>query len=269
MSVNPTIINKQKSDSVVEIVPIENNSLPLKRSFSFTDQQLELILERLITFHRSSSPPPSPPPPPPSNPIGNPAPLGLAAFALTTFMLSVFNAGSNLIDPHLEGVVLPVALFYGGLAQFSAGMWEYRVNNTFGATTFTSYGAFWMSFAGYVYLIVPKIEPINKTKQATGLFLLSWFIFTIYMNVAALRISKIIFSIFFLLNLTFLFLIIGNLGNLPVITNIGGWFGIVTSGLAWYASAATIINTTFKKSLLPIGAYQQKENPSSIILTHF
>ncbi|CAF3146530.1 unnamed protein product, partial [Rotaria sp. Silwood2] len=74
--------------------------------------------------------------------IGNPGPLGLGAFALTTFMLSVFNAGSNLIDSRVEAVVLPVALFYGGIAQFAAGMWEYRVNNTFGATAFTSYGSF-------------------------------------------------------------------------------------------------------------------------------
>ncbi|CAF2743899.1 unnamed protein product [Rotaria sp. Silwood2] len=269
MSSNTSIMNKQKSDSVLEMNNIEDYSVQSKKTYLLTDDQLELILGRLITLHNVPSPQPQLQPPNPSNAIGNPGPLGLAAFALTTFMLSVFNAGSNLIDPHLESVVLPVALFYGGAAQFAAGMWEYRVNNTFGATTFTSYGAFWMSFAGYVYLIVPKIEAVNKTKKATGLFLLSWFIFTLYMNFAAWRVSKAIFAIFTVLNFTFLFLIIGTLGNIPVITNIGGWFGIITAVLAWYASAAAIINTTFKKSLLPVGAYKSKEKSSSIIITHF
>ncbi|CAF1104816.1 unnamed protein product [Rotaria sp. Silwood1] len=267
MSTNTPVINKQRIDSVVEIDPTENYDLPSKKTFVLTDEQLEFMLGRIIKLHNTPSSSPSPPNS--SNAIGNPGPLGLAAFALTTFMLSVFNAGSNLIDPHLEAVVLPVALFYGGAAQFAAGMWEYRVNNTFGGTTFTSYGAFWMSFAAYVYLIVPKIEAVNKTKKATGLFLLSWFIFTIYMNVAAWRVSKVIFSIFTILNLTFLFLIIGTLGNVPVITNIGGWFGIVTAFLAWYASAAAIINTTYKKSILPVGPYKPKEKSSSIIITHF
>ncbi|CAF1244244.1 unnamed protein product [Rotaria magnacalcarata] len=265
MPSNSSFNNRQKQDTIVEITPIEDTSIEPKATFSFTNQQLELMLGRLLEFHSSRSPVCTCA----STPIGNPGPLGLAAFALTTFMLSVFNAGSNLIDAGLEEVVLPVALFYGGLAQFAAGMWEYRVNNTFGATAFATYGGFWMSFAGYIYLIVPKIEAVNKTKQASGLFLLSWFIFTLYMNVASWRVSKAIFSVFFGLNFTFLFLIIGLLGNAPVITNIGGWVGIVTAGLAWYTSGATIINTTFKKSVLPLGVYKPKEKASSIVITHF
>ena len=188
--------------------------------------------------------------------LGNPGPLGLAGFALTTFMLSVFNAGSNLIDSQLEGVVLPVALFYGGAAQFAAGMWEFRTDNTFGATAFTSYGAFWMSFAGYVYFIVPQIESTGKAQKATGLFLLSWLIFTLYMTVAAYRTSKVLFLLFIALSLTFLLLVIGNLAPSSVVVNVGGWFGIVTAFIAWYGSAAVVINATFKRSVLPIGVYQ-------------
>ncbi|CAF0970612.1 unnamed protein product [Adineta ricciae] len=197
---------------------------------------------------------PSVPPPVPTA-LGNPGPLGLGAFALTTFMLSVFNAGSNLIDPKLEAAILPVALFYGGAAQFAAGMWEFRINNTFGATAFTSYGAFWMSFAGYVYVIVPTIAATGHAKQATGLFLLAWFIFTLYMNVAAYRTSRILFILFAVLNVTFLLLIIGNLTDTPVVVNVGGWFGIVTAFVAWYGSAAVVINVTWRKSVLPIGVY--------------
>src|SRR5881409_91652 len=78
------------------------------------------------------------------SPVADPGPLGLATFALTTFVLSMFNAG--LVGKGGEPVVLGLALAYGGLAQLLAGMWEFRTGNTFGATAFTSYGAFWLSF---------------------------------------------------------------------------------------------------------------------------
>lgn len=187
--------------------------------------------------------------------IANPGALGLGAFALTTFILSVFNAGNYLISIKLEPMVLPVALFYGGLAQFLAGMWEFKINNTFGATAFTSYGAFWMSFAGYVHFILPAIKTVGNAKKATGLFLLAWFIFTVIMNIAASRISKFLFILFAVLNVTFVFLIIGNLFELSLIVNIGGWFGIITAFVAWYGCAATVINASFKKQVLPLGAY--------------
>ncbi|CAF1528378.1 unnamed protein product [Rotaria sp. Silwood1] len=256
---NSLMMNKQNQDTVLNMIPTRNSSVESQKIFSITNEQLETILERLIKLQS--------PPVNVSNAIGNPGPLGLAAFSLPTFMLSVFNAGSNLIDPRLELVVLPVAFFYGGLTQFVAGMWEFRVNNTFGATTFTSYGAFWMSFAAYIYFIVPKIESINKTKKATGLFLLSWFIFTIYMNIAAWRISKLLFSLITILNFVFLFLIIGLLADVPVLVNIGGWLGIILAALAWYSSAAAIINTTYKKVLLPTGAYIEKEKSSKTLTT--
>lgn len=216
--------------------------IPLDQINHLSNEQFELFLNNL----------------PGKTTIGNPTSLGLGAFALTTFMLSVFNAGSNLIDKQLEGVVLPVALFYGGLAQFAAGMWEFRTNNTFGGTAFTSYGAFWMSFAAYVYFIIPTIASTGKVQHATGLFLLSWFIFTLYMNVAAVKTSRLLFILFAVLNLTFLFLIIGNLKNISVLINIGGWFGIVTAFIAWYGSAAILIDLTWKTNLLPIGIFHPK-----------
>src|SRR5690242_14717284 len=107
--------------------------------------------------------------------IADPGPLGLAAFAMTTFLLSCFNAG--LVFKGLEAVVLPVALFYGGIVQVLAGMWEFRKGNTFGALAFSSYGAFWLSLAAYIKFIVPGL-PAAAAASATGLFLLAWTIFT-------------------------------------------------------------------------------------------
>src|SRR5690242_21785029 len=117
--------------------------------------------------------------------IADPGPLGLAGFAATTFVLSLFNA--KVIDNSaLEAVVLPLALFYGGLVQLLAGMWEFRKANTFGATAFASFGAFWLSYAAYVKFVVPGL-PASTEYKATGLFLLAWAIFTAYMTLASMR----------------------------------------------------------------------------------
>lgn len=182
--------------------------------------------------------------------LADPGPLGLAAFALTTFILSVFNAG--ILDSALEPVVLPVALFYGGLVQLLAGMWEVAKNNTFGALAFSSYGAFWMSFAAYVKFIVPGL-PADSAHQATGLFLLAWTIFTVYMTVVTLKISVGLMSVFVPLSITFALLTVGALAQAPTITNIAGMVGLLTAATAWYNSFAGVLNTTWKRVVLPLG----------------
>src|SRR5664279_3510229 len=111
--------------------------------------------------------------------ISDPGPLGLAGFALTTFILSVFNAGL-ISNVGLKAVVLPVALFYGGIAQLLAGMWEFKKANTFGALAFTSYGAFWLTVWYYITTIAPKL-PLLDAHRGFGLYLLTWTIFTAYM----------------------------------------------------------------------------------------
>ena len=116
--------------------------------------------------------------------IADPAPLGLGAFALTTFLLSLVNAG--VMDAATEPVVLGVALAYGGVAQILAGMWEFRKGNVFGATAFTSYGAFWLSFWAYVAFYAKEV-PAENHGQAAGWFLMAWAIFTTLMVIAALR----------------------------------------------------------------------------------
>ena len=187
---------------------------------------------------------------PPISPVADPAPLGLAAFAMTTFVLSVFNA-AIIKDAKLEAVVLPLALFYGGIGQFAAGMWEFKNRNTFGALAFSSFGAFWLAYAAYVKFVAGSL-PATDAYKATGLFLLAWTIFTAYMLVASLRVSAAVVAVFLTLTLTFLFLTIGTLDQSTTISKIGGYIGIVTAAAAWYASFAGVLNSTWKRTVLPV-----------------
>lgn len=189
----------------------------------------------------------------PKSGLGNPGPLGLGGFALTTMTLSIYNAG---ILTDTSGLVVAVALFYGGIAQFIAGLYEYRISNTFGATAFCSYGAFWCSYAGFVYFIVPSL-PADKVHEASGLFLLMWLIFTLYMTAAAFRVSLVLAVLFVVLSITFLLLCIGDFAEAPNVTKAGGAFGILTAIIAWYGSAAVVINSTWGRTMLPVGVFVQ------------
>jgi succinate-acetate transporter protein len=188
-------------------------------------------------------------PVPPASIIADPGPLGLAAFAMTTFVLSCFNA--NLLSASLITVVLPLALFYGGISQFAAGMWEFRKGNTFGALAFTSYGAFWLSYAAFVQFIAGRL-PAADAHKAVGLYLLGWTIFTAYMTIASIRVSGAVLGVFALLTLTFLALTIGELGTSTSMAKTGGWLGLATAVVAWYASFAGVTNSTWKRTILPV-----------------
>ena len=174
-----------------------------------------------------------------------------AAFALTTFLLSCFNAG--LVAKSLEAVVLPVALFYGGTVQVLAGMWEFRKANTFGALAFSSYGAFWLSLAAYIKFVAPGL-PANGVATATGLFLLAWTIFTAYMTVIALRINRVLSAVFIALLATFVFLTVGALVGSATISLIGGYLGILTALLAWYGSFVGVSKATPRKLVHPVAS---------------
>jgi succinate-acetate transporter protein len=185
----------------------------------------------------------------PSPSIADPGPLGLAGFAMTTFVLSVFNA--NLLNEGLLTSVLPLALFYGGIAQLLAGMWEFRKGNTFGALAFTSYGAFWLSYYWLVQNVIAKLQPAGEVHKAVGLYLLVWTIFTAYMTIAAIRTNGAVLAVFVVLSLTFLFLTIGAFADKSGITHVGGWLGLITAVLAWYASFAGVTNSTWGKTVMP------------------
>jgi uncharacterized protein len=179
----------------------------------------------------------------------DPGPLGLAGFAMTTFVLSMFNA--KLVSAGGEPVVLGLALAYGGIAQLLAGMWEFRTGNTFGAVAFSSYGAFWISFWALVVFYVPKI-PAADAGHAIGLYLWAWGIFTTYMFVASLRTTGAVALVFFLLAITYVLLAAGNSGNHANVVKWGGYVGLATAAAAWYASFAAVMNSTFGRTVLPV-----------------
>ncbi len=185
------------------------------------------------------------------NQIADPGPLGLGAFAATTFYLSMVNAGWH---PAAVAGVFPLALFYGGIAQVLAGMWEFRNNrNTFGAVAFTSYGAFWLALWGLFNQVILKgAIPPAEIGHAVGLFLLAWTIFTFYMWLGSFRLNGALVGVFTLLFLTFILLTIGNYYGKSGIVKLGGWTGVITAILAWYTAAAGVVNHTFKKVVIPV-----------------
>jgi succinate-acetate transporter protein len=188
------------------------------------------------------------PPPVASWKPADPAPLGLAAFAMTTFVLSMFNG--NLVDAKGAPVVLGLALAYGGIVQLLAGLWEFRTGNTFGAVAFCSFGAFWLSFWALNVFYAKMIT--GNVGHAIGLYLWAWAIFTAYMTVAAMRVSLAVLAVFALLTATFILLAIGATGPHKQVTEIGGYVGLATAAAAWYASFAAVVNATFRRVILPV-----------------
>jgi succinate-acetate transporter protein len=178
--------------------------------------------------------------------FADPGALGLGAFALTTFVLSLANTG---IVPTGGAAMLGLALFYGGLAQIAAGMWEFASGNTFGATAFTSFGAFWMSFW---WLETNPAVAKEAGAAGVGAFLLAWTIFTLYMTIAAIKTNGVILAVFVVLTLTFLALTIGAFTGVEGISKLGGWLGLLTAALAWYGSFAVVLNSSWKRAVLPV-----------------
>ena len=191
-------------------------------------------------------------------PAADPAPLGLAAFALTTFLLSGHNAS---FIPDL--IWVGPAIFYGGIAQFCAGMWEFRNRNVFGATAFSTYGGFWMGLGLFIILGVDTSKWLaaytgGDLTNALAWFLFAFAIFNTYMLMWSTRVSVAVFLVFLTLEATEILLAIGNFreahGHSAYITHVGGWVGIATAAAAWYASAAGVINGMAPRRILPVGA---------------
>jgi succinate-acetate transporter protein len=194
-----------------------------------------------------------------STPAADPAPLGLAAFALTTFVLSGHNA---TFIPDLIWVGL--ALFYGGLTQLLAGMWEFRNRNVFGATAFSTYGGFWMSLGLFVVLAVVSKSFAGaltgaNLPNAVAWFLVAFAIFNTYMLLWSTQVSVAVFLVFLTLEVTEILLAVGNFSEAHGNANngwvhLGGWVGIATAAVAWYASAAGVINGMKGSTIMPVGA---------------
>jgi len=205
--------------------------------------------------------------------FGNPAPLGLSAFALTTFVLSLINIQvRNVTEPN---IVVALAFGYGGLVQLLAGMWEMAVGNTFGATALSSYGGFWLSFAVVLtpggFDIVAAYATtdadgaattagMNDFNNAFGFFLMGWFIFTFILLICTLRSTVAFFLLFFFLDLAFLLLGIARLQsvdgkeNIPI-NKAGGYFGLFAAFMAWYNALAGIADDSNSFFVIPVAHF--------------
>jgi uncharacterized protein len=184
--------------------------------------------------------------------IADPAPLGLAAFALTTFLLSVANAG--LMKNGTGDAWLGYAIAYGGLAQLLAGMWEFRNRNVFGATAFGTYGGFWIGLALWVILVAEK-APAGSPAVGKDIawILLAFAIFNTYMLVWSAALNMAVFMVFLTLELTEIVLFIGGFAANTSIIKVGGYIGIITALVAWYTSAAGVISGMSGRPVLPVG----------------
>lgn len=184
-------------------------------------------------------------------PQANPAALGLVAFGLTTVLLSLVNAG--ILPAGGEGVVIPLALAFGGLMQIFAGAFEFKLGNTFGMTAFLSYGAFWWWFA---FLLLFKHNgwiDISTSGPTIGVALLLWGLLTLYLWIASFRLSKIVFLIFLTLWVTFGLLGLGAIAANTTLSQAGGFLGLLCGLLALYGSFGIVTNATFGRALIPLG----------------
>lgn len=177
--------------------------------------------------------------------VADPAPLGLAAFALTTFLLSAKNAGWTTADAWLG-----YAFAYGGFIQLLAGMWEFRNRNVFGATAFSTYGGFWLGLGLWVLLVAPDS---TASGHDLGWILLAFAIFNTYMLIWSTQINLAVFGVFLTLELTEIVLFIANFANSSGLGKLGGYIGLITALVAWYTSAAGVIAGMKGRPVLPVG----------------
>ncbi len=187
--------------------------------------------------------------------LGNPAPLGLIGFGLTTVILSLVNAG---VLPHAgEAVVIPLALAYGGLIQLIAGLLEFKTGNTFGVVAFLSYGAFWWWFALLLLFAGNGLIDLKGADTTIGVTLLAWGVFTMYMWVSTFHLNRALWLVFLTLWITFYLLGLGALFHVSGLSHAGGWVGIVCGLLAAYTSFALVTNATAGRDVLPTGPFNK------------
>jgi succinate-acetate transporter protein len=256
-------ILSQPSESELQLTHSQverSDSEPERTKQSTQDDHIDrdlLLLVQLITRSRSSlsSFPFSIST---TSPLTNPSPIGLCGFALTTFVLSCFNAGLWISPTVSHGVVYGLALWYGGLAQLIAGFLEMRVGNSFGALAFISYGGFWMSLASLSVKSFDFLSALSASdlERALAIYLLAWTLFSFFMFLLTFRMNKVMSGLFGLLVITFAFLTAGKFQSSIVLQQIGGSFGIALALTAWYIAFAALAKDIYGIQL-PIGQYNK------------
>ena len=180
----------------------------------------------------------------------NPAPLGLLGFGMTTILLNLHNVGLF----GLSSTIIGMGLFIGGLAQVIAGVQEWKKNNTFGATAFTSYGFFWITLCA-IWLL-PRISifaDLKADETSMGCFLMLWGVFTLGMFIGTLKLNRALQIVFGTLTLLFFLLAIADFTGVGMIKIVAGFIGLVCGFSAVYASLALVLNEVYKKTVFPLG----------------
>jgi uncharacterized protein len=179
---------------------------------------------------------------------GNPAPLGLLAFGMTTVLLNLHNAGIY----EMNSMILAMGIFYGGLAQIIAGIMEWKKNNTFGLIAFASYGLFWLSFVALI--ILPKLGWADPASVAGIVsYLIMWGVFTFLMFIGTLKLSKALQVVFATLTVLFFLLAIGDATGNQGIKYFAGYEGILCGVSAIYAGIAQVLNEVYGRVVFPLG----------------
>jgi succinate-acetate transporter protein len=187
----------------------------------------------------------------PTTGIADPAPLGLAAFAATTFLLSAANAG--WMSKATGDAWLGYAFAYGGFGQLLAGMWEFRNRNVFGATAFSTYGAFWIGLGLWALLVAPKATSPAAASHDIAWILLTFAIINTYLLILSTQVNMAVFLVFLTLEITEIILFIGNFAGSTGTVKFGGYVGLVTALVAFYTSAAGVSNGLAGKLRFPVG----------------
>lgn len=183
----------------------------------------------------------------PTNCIANPAPLGLLAFGMTTVLLSLHNLGLFGI----ESTIIAMGIFYGGIAQILAGIFEFKKGNTFGATAFTSYGLFWLTFVIIQTDIIPGSEPADGT--SLGAYFIIWGILTLFLFLGTLKGTKALMAVFFTLFILFFVVAAKDLSGITEIAYFAGAIGIVCGGTAMYTAFGEVLNEQHGRTVIPLG----------------
>lgn len=181
----------------------------------------------------------------------NPAPLGLLGFGMTTVLLNIHNAGFTALD----SMILGMGIFYGGIAQIIAGIMEWKKNNTFGTTAFTSYGLFWLTLVGL--LVLPKMGLGSApTAQAMGCYLSVWGLLTAFLFIGTFKLNRALQFVFLSLTVLFFMLAIADFTGSATLKTIAGYEGIVCGAAAFYTALAQVLNEVYGRTILPLGAVE-------------
>ena len=180
---------------------------------------------------------------------GNPAPLGLLGFGMTTILLNIHNAGIY----ELDSMIMGMGIFMGGIAQIFAGLQEWKKNNTFGATAFTAYGSFWLSLVAL--WLIPKTSfgaDYKSSETAVGWYLLLWGIFTFFMFIGTLKLNRLLQIIFFTLTVLFVLLAAHFFTGSQSLGRVAGYEGILCGASAFYGCFALVINEVYGRKVFPV-----------------